>query len=627
MMRTRCALSGLLVLGFTVFLGCGGDQPATELSYEEACRLVPGCSEPRFDRNASKETVYRALIVREESGGVRIESVDTVDVSEGNGVPIAPLGGTHLLVGLNEMGVAVDGQEIRFPDVLQVSREDAFDHGQVDLSGREVDVVGYVRALPAVAELGIVDESGVIVARAALPLSTNAKAGNAVSKVAQASPHCSHVRLLEGEADREMARNMAYYGETELIEPGPTQRAVIEGALGRMTPMLCHAISRIAVGRIAGAPGVGGVVAQLSGGDLVLLNTEVGYRESDLVASEEARLRMMQTLIHETAHATEAILNSEGMTSQTFSGEWSFASRTVASDTVHNVRLERGLLIEWQRTHFSFLNQGWALPYPSTDGEILGVRSWDAQKTAESGFMSRYGASSYAEDIAETTAWAYMGPLFGQAGIPEGRREKEDFGCQIMGEHHERSVPGRLSAIYTKLLFLKDLGMIHPEDADACTGPELGLPIDSPGFHIWQDTLKLRSFEQAVTAAIGTASSGRRVFEMRAQGEAGFGDQDYPAAFRMQLDLAEGARELAKVPWPRGVYPLALTGDTNFELRLDGAASGNFDVSDGFVLVAEASNSRIAGSVFITRVWRLNAPIPVPEVYDPPLTVRFLIEN
>lgn len=68
-------------------------------------------------------------------------------------------------------------------------------------------------------------------------------------------------------------------------------------------------------------------------------------------------------------------------------------------------------------------------------------------------------------------------------------------------------------------------------------------------------------------------------------------------------------------------------GDNNLELRLDGAKSGNFDAMTGFVLVAEASNDRIAGSIVLQRVMRLHAPLPVPEKYDPPLVIRFLIEN
>ena len=48
---------------------------------------------------------------------------------------------------------------------------------------------------------------------------------------------------------------------------------------------------------------------------------------------------------------------------------------------------------------------------------------------------------------------------------------------------------------------------------------------------------------------------------------------------------------------------------------------------DGFVVVVEASNERIAGSIVLQRVFRLQAPLPVPEKYDPPLVIRFLIDK
>jgi hypothetical protein len=48
---------------------------------------------------------------------------------------------------------------------------------------------------------------------------------------------------------------------------------------------------------------------------------------------------------------------------------------------------------------------------------------------------------------------------------------------------------------------------------------------------------------------------------------------------------------------------------------------------DGFVLVAESSAKRIAGSIVLQRVFRLSAPLPVPERYDPPLVVRFSMDK
>lgn len=39
-----------------------------------------------------------------------------------------------------------------------------------------------------------------------------------------------------------------------------------------------------------------------------------------------------------------------------------------------------------------------------------------------------------------------------------------------------------------------------------------------------------------------------------------------------------------------------------------------------------SGRSPIEGSVFIREAWRPNAPIPVPQVFDPPLVVRFRLD-
>jgi hypothetical protein len=193
--------------------------------------------------------------------------------------------------------------------------------------------------------------------------------------------------------------------------------------------------------------------------------------------------------------------------------------------------------------------------------------------------------------------------------------------------HEEQDVPGRLSAVYTKLSFLQDLGLVWPEDVEVCMGPNLGIPVFTPGMHFWEDDALQRSFTTGVTAAIGSDESGRHVFVMDAEGEATFGDETFPATARLLLHLDAAEVPLEQVSWPRGIYSLAPLQGNAFQLRLEDAPAGNFDVIDGFALVAEASNDRIAGSVFIREAFRAQAPVPVPQSFEPPLIVRFEIEN
>lgn len=654
---------------------CGGSGDGVDVAaFERACAEVPGCAEPAAE--ASQETIFRVQVIRGASGEIEIGEIEPVDVLEGDGVPVGRLAGSHVVVGLDADGEPVDGQVIAFPEVLRAVPVDDWDGvTEIDLGDRDVDAFGYVRALEGIDELAVRDVSGAVVARAPVPSGGTADAGRpgpagrrpislatgllpaalvALQPGGGSPPplpaHCSHARIVEGEAERHLARNVSYADEVEILAPGPTQRAVIHGALGLMTPLLCHGVARIVVGDVPSQPGLGGQVKQLASGDLLLINVAAGYTEAELAASAERRLRMMQTVIHETAHGAEALLNASGSPRQDFTGEWTPPSRPLAEETIENVRLEKGLIDEWQLVHRSFERQEWARAYAQNSGPegsperkaaVQAARDRSGVEAVKGGFMSRYAAKNYAEDIADTVVWTYLGDRYRAAGIPSGRGQTEDYACQRMRAHGGDGVPSEFAAVYTKLHFLKDLGLVKPGDVDDCTG-SVGLPNDAPGFHFWQGGDYQRTFGRGVTAVIGTAPSGNYVYEMKAEGEAAFGDETYPARARLVLELAPGGAPLEKVSWPRGVYDLGLLAGydlgklanlsklvrgSGFSLRLEGKAAGSFDVYDGFALVAEASNDRIAGSLFIRRAWRLQAPLPVPQTFDPPLVVRFAIEN
>ncbi len=106
-----------------------------------------------------------------------------------------------------------------------------------------------------------------------------------------------------------------------------------------------------------------------------------------------------------------------------------------------------------------------------------------------------------------------------------------------------------------------------------------------------------------------------------------FGEASYPARITLRLTVGSALDDIIEVSWPRGVYPLSRGGDNNLTVVLDGAKAGNFEVMDGSVLVTESTNQRIVGSAVVQRVWRPLAPLPVPERYDPPLVIRFMIKK
>ena len=631
-----------LILACSVLsAGCGGSggssgsaQNTPPQNFDEACDLLPDCAQPRYDATQDKQALYRVLLERDSAGAIQIVNIDQVEVFAEDGVPLSHMGASHLLLGLDANGDQVDAQEVRFPQTLGLESPEDFQRIEIDLSDQTVNTVAYLSADESIETLGVADDSGNLVVLETLPRQARNKAMALEKSSIQPSGHCAHVRILDGEIDRFLAQGMAYYNDTVLLEPGPTQRAVIVAALNRMTPLMCHALGRIAIGTVKDRGELNGAVAQVGGGDFMLINAgNLRYTENNLASFESMRVAMMRTILHEAGHALEALLNANASNHGDYGGHWSAADRSVASQTIDNVRLEVGLRAEWKRMHRAFADDGFAELWANEGGPAREVvQQFNAAEAAEGGFMSRYAGTAYTDDIADTISWIYAAELFTNAGIPEGHGEKEDYGCQQMRLHTEDSVPGRLAAIYSKVMFLHDLGALDSADVALCLGPNIGLSDRANGFHVSQDGSHLSSFEDQVEAKIGNTSDSNLVFELSAHGEASFGDKRYPALFRLQLDLINHAWQdevtyRNSPPWPRGLYPLNSSGLNVLELRLDGEPSGDFDSTEGFVLVAQASNQRIAGSIFLTEVWRPHAPVPVPEVYDPPLIIRFEISK
>jgi len=605
-------------------------------AFRAACAEIPGCGESRVTAPGPTESIWRALVVRTPEGKLEIARMDRIDVPKGEGVPLGPLSGSHRLIGLNAGGEPVDGQLLRFPEVLRLEFVGGEMPEEIDLADRRVSAVGYLRESEAIETIVIQDESGATVAGAKVPSRTAWRLASPIAaayaagpetgvEIPELPPYCSHVMLIYGEEERGLAEGLPFEESVRLVVPGPTQRALIYAALGLTTPLLCQSIGRIALGALPPSLKRSGAVQQTGAGDMILLNIGAGYGEDDLIRNESFnRLRMAKSLLHEAAHTAEALLNSESaLREKGFSGDWEPEPRELAKQTIQSVRLSKGLRREWLRVHASFQDVGWAHGHQSGQGDLDAVKSWSANQTAEAGFISWYGATSLEEDIAEMVAWPYMSDLF--FGV-EGE-ERQDLACQEMRRHREKSIPSRLAAVYTKLMFVRDLGLVMPEDAERCTGREIGLPpMSAQGFEIWQGSMRLSSFSGDVSASLGTLPTGNRIFQMGANGEAEFGAKRYPATLRLQLDLQGSGKPLDNVSWPRGVYRLGRAGgNSNLGLALEGNMAGSFDSLEGYVLVVGASTDQIAGSIFLTKVMEYSAP-PAPEVYDPPLIIRFLVE-
>lgn len=630
---------------------CGGDEsePQTPQTFDEACALVPGCETPVVTASGTPEPIWRVLVIRGGAGEIRIESVEQIDVPSDIGPPQGAVDGTHALAALDATGSPLEVHPIKFPEVLLLESAKALEaRDEIDLSGQEVSAVGYVRVSGDVATLAVVEPDGNVVSSRDAPnpgdavLESATVRGSMQSIIqAAAGSACAHVLILEGGSD-------AIWYPSGLVEDYPlrslslTQLAVVRSALGRLTATHCAGVGRIAFVKLA--PRTGGKVVSWAGGhagDVVLINGELdldgkGFDEGWLLQDAGQRAILAHTVIHEAAHATTYLL--EGTLGRTqFEGEWAPTQRALAEETIDNVRLRGGFVSQWSRVHESFEAQGWAQNYafwPLSDLQIDALKSATPEQLAGRGFISAYAGTNVFEDIAEVATWPIVAPLYREAGVPEGPApETNDFGCIAMRAHDEVTVPQGLVAVFTKLAFLRDLGMLTDDAYDHCRGESTGLPNDTEGIVIYEDAVVLNEFISMPEAAIGTRD-GRYVFTMVVGGTADFGGENYGATLEMELDLGPTTVPVIgdpipveKVSWPRGVYSLAPLSSNHFRLRMIDAPAGNFDVTEGWVLVARSSNDQIVGSVFVREAFRFQAPIPVPQVFDPPLQFRFLLSN
>jgi hypothetical protein len=319
----------------------------------------------------------------------------------------------------------------------------------------------------------------------------------------------------------------------------------------------------------------------------------------------------------------------------------------VGSEQIQKARLLKGFTVEWERMNRAFIDEGFGgieyVEAPREPGQCAGdIKYFGAQQVAEAGFMSRYGGTNRADDIAEMVAESMTAPLSRENGLTEpyevteaeecGGRSAwvdvpEDWACETFRTYDGDGIPLQYAAAYTKLRMVYELGMITQEAFDECVG-DVGLDVPGPGFHTYIGGDFQRSFEQAVTASIGTEEgSSVTKFFMNAEGRAGFGGEDYDAEIALELVVGPADVDIGQISWPRGGYRLTPIDEDSFRLHLPDAPAGSFEAIEGFVLVTASNNDLIEGSVVVQRSMRWLAPVPVPEAYDPPLVFRFLIKN
>jgi len=455
----------------------------------------------------------------------------------------------------------------------------------------------------------------------------------ASSSLAALSQNCPHVRILGPENLDEVQWTM----EDKVVPAEQTQRQVVGDAFDLAPPLLCQAVQRVVFIEDEDSLGTTGLNKSNNRQDLIYLNAASPvFREGLLKISDSAKKEAMQTVLHEATHAATRLLYTRSTAAPPALLEWRpdeelwrAEALSMAEEVVNRLRLEGGVIQEWERIHNAFRQFGFAGNYYGND--------WPDHRNDDqvaNGFMSAYGGDDLMEDMAELASWALMSRHF--KGV--AKAEPDDQACRDMRAESSDEIPARFTPVYTKLSFLNDLQMIDDASFEDCVGT-LGVKFDrrnlatQPGFQIIRPTTGEvgATLSEDSSAHIGARpnSQNRIFFTLKASGQLKIADQPQPANATLMLELAPADTEVEMVSWPRGIYRLFVPtpGGGSSRFILDFPESGRLVwATKGLVLVTRASNLRLQGTIVVQDTLRPLAPSPLP-IGEPSLhtNIRFLL--
>jgi len=598
--------------------GSGNGSGSGGMSLAELCASIEGCEFPTIE--GPTERLWRVEVRRDASGVFSIGDIRSVRVEEGKGVPLAPANGQVYLVGRDDRGQPVDGQPVDFPSVEVAETFPNVERTETPLDGVPVTQIGYVRALPEIDTLVLFDGDAESLLDQAMVSSADADDLGIVttaSGLTVPADICGNITLIEsGNIEgRGQARKVELFQKFELVK-----------AVERLPPTVCLGVSRIAFVDLEASEATTLGVVSILRGDLVVINTAFEYlgqknffSEQNMTQSTLARLLLRRTIVHEATHAAENLLDRNAKPK--IMGQWNRAAQTGSADSlIGRARLDGGFSKEWGRIHQAFVDRGWAQGYGSFD-----IPSAAPTDVANGGFMSAYASFSKSEDIAETVTWVTLSTDFARQTIAVDYAKRADFGCIEFRGLSGDSIPSRLAAIYSKMRFLEDLELVYPDEVDDCLNGSSLRENVSEGMRF--EGGMVTTFTSDVRGGIETyAESGRRVFYVEAEGQASRSGEMHAAKARLEIQV-DGSADIDDVSWPRGYYSLRDGGPHRFDLTFDDEEqrAGNFYSTFGDVLIGASTNDRIRGTIVLQRAWRPFSPFPVPQTFDPPLVIDFLL--
>ena len=319
---------------------------------------------------------------------------------------------------------------------------------------------------------------------------------------------CSEIQLLESGMD---FTELALLDMASLVDPGPNQRQIVEDAKGFFSPLLCHAVTRIAYVSDDGDNGekiawVGGTIQDL----LNIAATSSKATEINLSQRGVAptyRAYVVSTMVHEATHAADNLLSHVAPRRQADLSERVMASNDWSSDDLEFARkivqtnlLDQGLRYEWEKLHMGAVRLGYAQNYHHS-----GDQDMSADAIIKMGVASGYGGEEAAEDMAEMTSGILAGRAWAKYGatVPS---PPDDLICDRMRAEPGPGIPQELALIYTKVGLLNSVGLIGDLEYDDCVG---NLRVSAPGngFFTMKDDHQENAYTGNVKGTIGERSN------------------------------------------------------------------------------------------------------------------------
>lgn len=184
-----------------------------------------------------------------------------------------------------------------------------------------------------------------------------------------------------------------------------------------------------------------------------------------------------------------------------------------------------------------------------------------------------------------------------------------------MSGRSDSSIASGDAAIFTKLGFVRTLGLITEQQYKQCVG---GLKIEAlgQGFYSYVGGDQNRSYTGDPRAGVGRGAGDDEewlIANITADGTASTTAGDFPATISLQLNVTPAAdnreERLAVLPqdvsYPRGVYFVGFRHSQLNRLQITNRDDGKLimDVGQGVALVSRASSEGIEGSVAVQRIF------------------------